>query len=118
MASGLRNVVYIEPYPKSVAAQLYSDSIAVDPIEDVASKVVFRPFVGVAPAIYTEMFKMHDGDSRKLPSGKAIEWSPTAANPKLRRFVLSYVMIEEQVVGKLLPELLESVERKLSKRRR
>lgn len=116
VASGLRNVAYIEPYPKSVAAQLYSDSIVVDPTEDISSKVVFRPFVGIAPGIYTEMFKMH-GD-RKGPSGKAIEWSPTAANPKLRRFVLSYVMIEQQVVGELLPELLRAIERKLTKKRR
>jgi deoxycytidylate deaminase len=30
VAAGIRRVVYIEPYPKSLAAQLYPDSIAVE----------------------------------------------------------------------------------------
>lgn len=47
VAAGIRRVVYIEPYAKSLAAQLYPDSIAV---ESAASdrQVSFEPFVGVA----------------------------------------------------------------------
>jgi deoxycytidylate deaminase len=105
VASGLERLIYIEPYPKSVAARLYPDSISVDPIERVSGKVIFQPFVGVAPASYTEMFRVHG--ERKTPSGKAVEWSPTTANPKLRRLVLSYVSIEQQITGKLLPEVLQ-----------
>jgi cytidine deaminase len=107
VAAGIKTVTYIEPYPKSVAERLYEDSIAVDPTDSVTGKVIFQPFVGIAPAVYTEMFKMH-GD-RKLQSGKAIEWSPTTANPKLRRLVLSYILIEQRVAGELLPELLRKV---------
>jgi deoxycytidylate deaminase len=103
VAAGIETVTYIEPYPKSVAERLYEDSIAVDPTDSVSGKVIFQPFVGIAPAVYTEMFKMH-GD-RKLQSGKAVEWSPTTANPKLRRLVLSYILIEHRVAGELLPEL-------------
>jgi deoxycytidylate deaminase len=114
VAAGIRRVMYIEPYPKSVAERLYEDSIAVDPTESVTSKVVFQPFVGIAPALYTEMFRMH-GD-RKSPSGKSVEWSPTKANPKLQRFVLSYVAIEQQVAGVLIPELLRATDLSLKRR--
>ncbi len=114
VAAGIKRVTYIEPYPKSVAERLYEDSIAVDPTDSVNGKVIFQPFVGIAPSVYTEMFKMH-GD-RKLPSGKAIEWSPTKANPKLRRLVLSYILIEQRVAGELLPELLRKVRIKLKKK--
>jgi deoxycytidylate deaminase len=114
VAAGIKRVTYIEPYPKSVAERLYEDSISVDPTDNVNAKVIFQPFVGIAPAMYTDMFKMHG--ERKLPSGKAIEWSPTTANPKLRRLVLSYILIEQSVAGMLLPELLLKVRIK-SKRR-
>jgi cytidine deaminase len=110
VAAGVRRVIYIEPYPKSVAGRLYEDSIAVDPTDSVNGKVIFQPFVGIAPAVYTDLFKMHA--ERKLPSGKSVEWSPTTAKPRLRRLVLSYVLIEQGVLGDLLPELLGKVRSK------
>jgi deoxycytidylate deaminase len=111
VAAGLRRVTYIEPYPKSVAERLYEDSIAVDPTDSVNGKVIFQPFVGIAPSVYTEMFKMQG--ERKLPSGKSVDWSPTTANPKLRRLTLSYILIEQRVAGELLPELLPELLRKV-----
>lgn len=106
VAAGIEKVVYITPYPKSVAGRLYDDSISVDATDSIKGKVEFKPFVGIAPSIYTEMFKVGNNQDRKTESGKAIKWSPTKAVVKLRRFVPSYVMIEQQVVGELLPELL------------
>ena len=47
VAAGIRRVVYIEPYAKSLAADLYPDSIAIEGGSD--AKVVFEPFVGVSP---------------------------------------------------------------------
>lgn len=115
VAAGIKRVTYIEPYPKSVAERLYQDSIAVDPTDNVSGKVIFQPFVGIAPAVYTEMFKMYG--ERKMPSGRAIEWSPTTANPKLRRLVLSYILIEQRVAGELLPELLRKIKLKSKSRK-
>jgi len=115
VAAGIKRVTYIEPYPKSVAERLYQDSIAVDPTDSVTGKVIFQPFVGIAPAVYTDMFKMRG--ERKMPSGKAIEWSPTKANPKLRRLVLSYILIEQRVAGELLPELLRKIRLKPKRRK-
>lgn len=109
VSSGIRRVTYIEPYPKSVAERLYEDSISVDPTDSVSGKVIFQPFVGIAPSVYTEIFKMV-GD-RKTASGKVVEWSPTTAHPKLRRLVLSYILVEQRVAGELLPKLISRLRR-------
>lgn len=62
VSAGIDEVQYIEPYPKSRALALHSDSITTDPsgwtppsttgvgpASGKAKKVLFRPFVGVAP---------------------------------------------------------------------
>lgn len=112
VAAGIARVIYIEPYPKSRAARLYSDSIVVDPAELIDGKVLFKPFVGLAPSVYTEMFRLQ-GESRKRSDGKATKWAPERAVPRLRRFVISYISIEQQVVGNLLPKVLASANMRL-----
>ncbi len=61
VASGIDEVQFIEPYPKSKATELHSDSIATDsnswtPPSQGGSHVLFRPFVGVAPQLYRKVF--------------------------------------------------------------
>jgi deoxycytidylate deaminase len=59
VGAGIKRVVYIEPYPKSRAADLHEDAVRVDesmpPGED-DDRVVFEPFVGVAPRRYLDLF--------------------------------------------------------------
>jgi len=57
VAAGIREVVFIEPYEKSRTAELYSDSISVEPSEPSPSRANFRAFVGVAPRRYMEFFE-------------------------------------------------------------
>jgi deoxycytidylate deaminase len=64
VASGIREVVYIEPYPKSKAFSLHSDSVSGVPNE---GKVLFRPFSGIGPRRYFDLFSLRHG------SGYAIE---------------------------------------------
>ena len=64
VAAGVDEVQYIEPYPKSLAQRLHADSITSDathwkpPTEEVngRGKVLFRPFVGVAPRLFRRAF--------------------------------------------------------------
>lgn len=50
IAAGIRRVVYIEPYPKSRAGQLYDDEIGlVGKKTDIGDRVRFEPFAGIAP---------------------------------------------------------------------
>jgi cytidine deaminase len=103
ISSGVKRVVYIEPYPKSLAQELYDDMIDVDPGIRRSDKVSFEPFVGVAPSIYVEAFKASD---RKRPDGTVVNWIDSKAEPKLKRYVPSYLLIENIVLGRVLPQKL------------
>src|SRR5690606_34663965 len=65
VGAGINEVIYIEPYPKSLAHPLHEDSISL--VETVAdSRVRFRPFVGVAPRRYETLFSVVTADGRHL----------------------------------------------------
>jgi deoxycytidylate deaminase len=74
VGAGIVEVVFIEPYPKSKALELHSDSIAIE--EPEPDHVVFRPFVGVAPRRFTTLFSMRGEDgpeiARKDENGRTI----------------------------------------------
>jgi deoxycytidylate deaminase len=79
VAAGIKKLIYIEPYPKSLAAELYPDSISVDNPEGCSEQVLFKPFVGVAPRQYMRLFHARD---RKDKEGKAIPFNPATALPR------------------------------------
>lgn len=56
VVAGIKKVVFIEPYPKSRAAWLYEDSIAVD-VRFAMGRVPFHAYVGVAPRMYHDVFR-------------------------------------------------------------
>lgn len=71
IASGIRRVIYIYPYPKSLAVDLHLDAVSVDPTEkNVSGRLVFEHFVGVAPRVYPQYFRFPL--DRKDPRGKAL----------------------------------------------
>jgi deoxycytidylate deaminase len=75
VGAGVREVVYIEPYPKSRASELHNDSIAIE--EPADDRVVFRPFIGVSSRRFSELFAMLGDDGAELPrkdtSGRVIK---------------------------------------------
>lgn len=83
VAAGIKEVVYLEPYPKSATPQLYKDSIQIDPSDSERHKdlVVFRTFVGVAPARYLEFFAAER--ERKDDEGKPTEFNMKTSEPRL-----------------------------------
>ncbi|HXT66502.1 MAG TPA: anti-phage dCTP deaminase [Nitrospiraceae bacterium] len=105
VAAGLRDVVYIEPYPKSLASEFHLDSIAVDSSGPAPSQVRFEPFVGVAPRLYMKLFEMVE---RKAGDGLVRRWSPATAHP---RFALShnfYLDSEVDEIGLLVDALKQT----------
>ena len=65
VVAGIKRVVYVEPYPKSMAIDLHSDSIAVEEQQaDEEPKVKFVPFVGVAPRRYDALFSTTTAEGR------------------------------------------------------
>jgi deoxycytidylate deaminase len=107
---GIRNVFYIEPYPKSMALALYSDSIVVDKklsraeyIDRLAStevcdrRVHFIAFEGCAPRRYDDLFRYtHSRKDKK--TGKAEVFDPTDAKPRMEPAFSTYQKAEAVVV--------------------
>lgn len=113
VSAGVYEVQYIEPYPKSLAVHLHKDSIEVDPSKWTSprravfsqeaqsastptgarnhGKVLFHPFVGVAPRLYgrafEEKWKLKDkitGEFKMVAPEWGDDWSPfTVAYPEL-----------------------------------
>jgi deoxycytidylate deaminase len=93
VAAGIFRVVYIDPYPKSLASDLYPDSIVVDPASESSTHVAFQPFVGIAPRQYLRLFDCNKFD-RKDNSGKVIKWRGKNAMPRITSNEEAYVYQE------------------------
>lgn len=103
VAAGVREVVFIEPYEKSRTAELYYDSISVEPHEPAPRRSNFRAFVGVAPRKYLDMFQVTG--ERKKADGTILDLNAEELRPKFRRFVYTYIHAEilfEQELMQLL----------------
>ncbi|WP_051610282.1 anti-phage dCTP deaminase [Marinospirillum insulare] len=74
VTAGIDEVQFIEPYPKSKATELHNDSITTElntdwkPPSEGGDKVLFRPFVGVAPRFYKLAF-LKDRDYKNKKTG-------------------------------------------------
>ena len=104
VASGLKKVIYIEPYPKSRASELHEDSISLD-IEK-PKHVQFLPFIGLGPRKYFDLFstQMSTGCkvSRKDNSGKAARFEALlqkTIKPRLYSVISSYEDREKELVA-------------------
>lgn len=109
VAAGIKKVVYIEPYPKSLAPELYLDSIQVDRPE--SSEVVnFQPFVGISPGLFTTVFtapqrklelKDFKGREESVRVGDIIEWSKKTSILRFEGTPQSYIGYEVKGIDEL-----------------
>ena len=107
VASGIKRVVYVEPYPKSKAKQLHQDSISVDPSATSVDHVNFEPFEGIAPRQYQDIFDARE--ARKDNDGRAIDWRARDGKPRFMRFLNTYKDIELAIVAQEIPLLAKSL---------
>lgn len=103
ISSGIDRVVYVEPYPKSYASELYRDDIVLKRSVDlVPGKVHFEPFIGIAPYRYRDFFEK---SKRKDKDGKAADWQSGSPSPIVKGTGVEYVDVESEylkvLVGKL-----------------
>ncbi|MCJ2165596.1 MULTISPECIES: anti-phage dCTP deaminase [unclassified Pseudodesulfovibrio] len=95
VSSGISKVYYIEPYEKSLAFDLHSDSIEIDAsdkLQDI-SKLRIIPFEGVAPKQFVNMFEI--GNRKK--NGKRIDVDLSVAKPVLQKFLFNSLDFEKVV---------------------
>lgn len=114
VAAGISTVVYIEPYEKSQAIDLHGDAIVVDDHGDqeiggsqpdgaLCREVVFKPFVGIGPRRYFDLFSMRLSDGyqmkRKVKGGNTIAWSRRGAIARVPMLTTSYIEREAELVA-------------------
>jgi cytidine deaminase len=101
IGAGIKRVVYIEPYPKSLAVDLYPDAIRLGVADD---RVSFTPFTGVAPRRYGDFFGF---GRRKDDHGYAQKWIPERASPRIRPLGSPWLFAESDLCGTLLKVLAD-----------
>ncbi|EDM79400.1 deoxycytidylate deaminase-related protein [Plesiocystis pacifica SIR-1] len=103
VASGLTEVIYIEPYAKSLALELHDDAIREQTVsgqkgvESGERRVVFRLFSGVAPRRFSALFEKR----RSLKDGDG--WLMEREGPAHSDRVLmrSFLQLEEELAKKV-----------------
>jgi deoxycytidylate deaminase len=107
IAAGIRRVVYIEPYYKSLVGELYSDSVDThEPFT--AGKVAFEPHKGVTPNSFLRVFRK---GKRKNDDGTAANWDREAAMPVFGTRYPYYISLEANEVT-ALRDLIAAAEKK------
>lgn len=104
IAAGIKRVVYIEPYEKSLAMELHDDAISTNPSE--ISKTLFDSFEGVSPRKYSSFF--FGRGERKDEAGLAVDVMKTNAKHIGVEFLDSYQDIEARVVATYVESLTPS----------
>ena len=97
IASGVKRVVYIEPYPKSYAEDMYATSITFETGEANDNKVLFQPFTGVAPFRYRDLFEK----GKRKVGGAAQDWKDGEPMPNIGILSETYLEQEPLVVAQL-----------------
>jgi hypothetical protein len=104
VSAGITRVVYIEPYPKSMAGALFGDTISID--QPVTGRVGFSPFVGVGPRRYFDLFSLKLGSGypikRKDDYGNVLSWRSEGAKPRTSFGPSSYIERETMALKALV----------------
>ncbi len=99
IASGIMRVVYVQPYVKSLAGELYSDSIAFEKVKSTRNMVQFETLKGVTPTGFKRAFAK--SEKRKRKDGKAKNWNKNNANPTFLTTIPYYTQAELQSLTEL-----------------
>ncbi|HYI92076.1 MAG TPA: anti-phage dCTP deaminase [Bryobacteraceae bacterium] len=117
IAAGVKRVVYIEPYPKSLAPQLHQDAIRITatPRGGDDHRIPFEPFLGIGPRRFFDLFslKLSAGYTieRKL-DGEVVDWQfRRDARPRVPMAPTSYLE-REQLIQKTLIHVFSSKKRR------
>lgn len=96
LASGIKRVVYLEPYPKSKAIELHQEEISLD--NEQTSKVPFVPFMGIAPQKYKIVFSK----GKRKRGAEALRWmTDDTPAPMIDVMTPVYVIFEDVAISGL-----------------
>lgn len=102
IASGIQNVIFLEPYPKSLASDLHSDALKVEGADrgqhEDSPCIRFDHFYGITPRRYRELFER---GKRKDDDGKFVSFGAGKAQLLFEVNEPFYLSTEENVVEAL-----------------
>ncbi len=98
VASGIKNVIFIEPYPKSLATELHSDAVSENE-GDEGKKVLFLQYSGIAPKNILKLFSA--GLTRKGAGGTLKRFDKKIATPVVAVSLDDYATHEKWVIAEL-----------------
>lgn len=93
IASGIKKVIFIEPYPKSRTELLYGDAIANSDAEKKA--IHFKHFSGISPRRYRDIFEK---GKRRSKSGVVHDWYEDICKPRIGHREADYTASERQSI--------------------
>lgn len=106
VAAGIARVVFLEPYPKSLAADLHSDSLQIEGSDrgnyQAYPSVQFEHFYGVTPRRYRELFER---GRRKNQDGAFVPYQGGTARPLIDIKAPFYTQLEELVLKRTASSL-------------
>jgi len=109
VSSGLSKVYFLEPYPKSLASDLHSDSIQIEGSDrgryQNYPSVQFQHFFGVSPRRYRELFER---GKRKGTQGEFLKYKYKDPMPVCRVSYPSYIHLEK-FVSEAMMKVFEAV---------
>lgn len=105
VASGISKVLFLEPYPKSLALQLHDDSISLESVK--SNRVAFLPFIGISPRRYRSIFEHNR--KRKDQEGRAINWKRGNPVPQIDDLSNSYIIMEGEIFSLRSAILIEKI---------
>jgi deoxycytidylate deaminase len=104
IAAGIKKVIYIEPYPKSLASKLHKDSIELPGTHafkkrDGGFRIPFEAFVGIGPRRFYDLFSMGMSSGypveRKKENGRVLNWRRDGSSPRVQMLPTSYIEREK-----------------------
>lgn len=117
VASGIKRVVFIEPYSKSRAMDLHYDAISqlgevthdIPLDSEVPDRVQFESFVGIGPRRYFDLFSLRLSTGypkyRRTRAGIASEWKEEDARVRVPMLPTSYLQREKLAVEEIADTL-------------
>lgn len=113
VAAGIERVIFLEPYPKSLAGNLHGDAIQIEGSDRGKyapfPSVMFEHFFGVTPRRYRELFERGRRKTRKSVF-KPYATSSGKPAPFFGLRAPSYTQLEEVVIKQLTKSFLDATE--------
>jgi tRNA(Arg) A34 adenosine deaminase TadA len=107
IAAGLAKVVFLEPYPKSLASDLHADAICVEGGDrghyQAYPSVEFEHFCGVTPRRYREIFER--GKRKRDQDGSFVDYVNNEASPIIDIKYPFYHQLEEFITDRAMKAL-------------